>query len=153
MFKHSLSLLSFMTFASFMSLCNARPNNMCNEFNCRYLYSASNVRIDSCNCKQNVHTFAYPHGYKYAEVNYTLSYPVAQEFYQNNTLIGSCPLSLLCREWIPLEPSLRLITTVTEYLEATSAAETSFDTAISPSDSTSEVGHSAADTYDLSLYL
>jgi hypothetical protein len=99
-----------------------------------------------------MHTFAYPPGYKYAEVNYSLSYPVAQDFYQNNTLIGSCPLGLLCREWIPLEPSLRLITTVKEYyyIESTSTSAAGTST-VSPYHS--EADRSEAEQYDLSLYV
>ena len=103
-------------FASVFPTVSANPPNMCNEFNCRYLYSASNVRIDSCKCNDSSHSFAYPPGYNYAKVNYNLSYPVAQDFYQNHKLIGQCPPGLWCNVLIPLEPSLRLITTITEFI-------------------------------------
>jgi hypothetical protein len=101
---------------SLLSIVMVQPEKLCvNNELCNSLYTPSTVHIDSCVCNESTHTFVFSPGYKFAEVNYSLSYPISHDFYQNHTLVGSCPKGLYCTLTIPLEPSLRLVSKINEY--------------------------------------
>ena len=86
----------------------------CNNELCNALYTPTTVRVNSCDCNELVQNFVYPSGYKDVRVNYNMSYPISHDFYQNNTLIGSCPEDVLCNQRFMLNPRYEVTAVITE---------------------------------------
>jgi len=89
--------------------------SMCKDVDCNLLYTPTTVRVSRCNCSETVHSFSYPKGYDNVYVNYSVSNPIRHDFYQEHTLIGSCPTGLLCTQRINLNPTKELTTIIREY--------------------------------------
>ena len=81
-------------------------NDTCDIFYCGSLYTPSTTRVESCICNNHSNTYVYPAGYNELYMSYNkTSNPISQEVYQNNILVGSCPVGLLCNKRIHLEPN------------------------------------------------
>jgi len=85
---------------------------MCADVDCNLLYTATTVRMTACECNENTHTFVYPAGNLHVDVNYNMTYPIAHDFYQNQTLIDSCPAGLFCAQRVYLNPTQELTTVI-----------------------------------------
>jgi hypothetical protein len=107
--------LSFLIPLLTISFVKPVPIFLCNDDACNSLYMPSTVRLDSCECNQTSNTYVYPRGNNDIFINYNMSYPIQHDFYQNDTLIGSCPLGLLCNKMFKLNPRDQLTTVITEY--------------------------------------
>jgi hypothetical protein len=90
------------------------PWSMCKDSDCNLLYTPSQSRLTSCECNKTVHTFMYPKGYNNVYVNYSMTYPISHEFYQDNMLVGSCPTGLWCLDNFTLDPKRALTTVIRE---------------------------------------
>ena len=103
-------------FVTLLSITFADPNpsSMCKDADCNLLYTPSTVRVTDCECNETVHSFFYPKGYDSIYVNYSMSNPIIHDFYQNDCLIGSCPLGLLCSVNLTLNPKQELMTVIRE---------------------------------------
>ena len=91
--------------------------NICKDVDCNLLYIPTTVRVSRCNCSEAVHSFSYPKGYDNVFVNYSVSNTIRHDFYQEHTLVGSCPIGLLCMQRINLNPNKELTTIIREYDE------------------------------------
>jgi hypothetical protein len=45
-----------------------------------------------------------------------MTYPITQYFYQEHTLVGTCPTGLFCSQSLPLDPTKELTTMIREVL-------------------------------------
>jgi hypothetical protein len=112
--KQKMSFLMIMLLAINM----VEPDSLCDKFKCGSFYTTSNVRVDSCLCNNNTKAFVYPAGQKFVDVNYNMtSYPITHDFYQNHTLVGSCPKGLFCSQTIPLNPIYSTVSSITAHLD------------------------------------
>ena len=96
---------------------NPSPLCMCKDADCNLLYTPTTVRVDSCNCSESVHSFVYPKGFNNVYVNYSVTSPISHDFYQDHTLVGSCPTGLLCTQRINLNPTKDLTTVIREKVD------------------------------------
>ena len=84
-------------------------NCNCDYSTCDPLYTTTLARTSSCLCIGCTYTHSYPPGYNYVSVDYNYSkHYISQDFYQNHTLVGTCPEGLYCSQQIKLNPSYRL---------------------------------------------
>ncbi len=88
----------------------------CDNSACNLVYTPpiTMSRLAYCECSKNMHTFVYNAGPKALHLNYNLTYPVTHDFYQNNTLIGSCSEGSLCNQYFHLNPSKELRIVINE---------------------------------------
>jgi len=101
----------FVTLIS-ISFVNPASINACKDTDCNILYMPTTARITSCNCTQHVQSFSYPNGYNTVYVNYSVTYPIMHEFYQDHQVIGSCPTGLLCTQRVNFDPTKELTTII-----------------------------------------
>jgi hypothetical protein len=87
---------------------------VCNNEFCNERYMPTTVQLASCECNESTHTYVYPSGYKEIYVNYNMSYPISHEFYQNSTLIGSCPEGPTCDQHVMLDPNYEFTSIITD---------------------------------------
>ena len=104
-------------FVTFLSISFVHPAalNMCKDTDCNLIYTPSTVQVSRCNCSETVHSFSYPKGYDSVYVNYSVTSPISHDFYQEHTLVGSCPTDLFCTQYIKLDPKKELTTIIREY--------------------------------------
>jgi len=90
--------------------------DMCKDVACNMLYTPTTERVyvSDCACNESTHTFVYPAGYSHVDVNYSMTYPISHDFFQNDTLVGSCTPGLLCSQRVYLNPKQELTTVITE---------------------------------------
>jgi hypothetical protein len=98
-----------------ISFVDPKSMSMCKDADCNLLYTPTTVRVSRCNCSETMHSFSYPKGYDSVYVNYSVTNPIKHDFYQEHTLIGSCPTGLLCTQRINLDPTKELTTIIREY--------------------------------------
>jgi hypothetical protein len=106
-------------FVAIISISFAHPAalSLCKDTDCNLLYMPTTVRVTSCNCSETVHSFSYSNGYDNLYVNYSVTSPISHDFYQERTLVGSCPKGLLCTHYMNLDPTKELTTIIREQVD------------------------------------
>ena len=78
------------------------------------IHTINLARVNSCLCATCTYSYKFPSGHVSVDVKYNYSTKVAQDFYQNNILIGRCPAGLYCITTFVLDPLYETRTNITQ---------------------------------------
>ena len=118
----NFSFLATLLAISFVKPVPPTALTTCNNELCNALYMPTTVQLASCDCNETMYTYVYPPGYKEIYINYNMSYPISLDFYQNSTLIGSCPEDTFCDQHVILDPNCEFTSIIIDGDDATDDA-------------------------------
>ncbi len=78
------------------------------------IHTINFAKVDSCLCATCTYSYKMSSGHTSVDVEYNYSTKVAQDFYQNNILVGRCPAGLYCTTSFVLDPLYETHTNITQ---------------------------------------